>query len=84
MAENEEEIKTALHEYLEAVEKVKKLIQYEQMGFDNGEENSRQKMEFLREVLKAEVEAKKKYFSFVFSRMSWSQKEIDEWMEKNI
>lgn len=83
MPDKEEEIKTALQKYLEAVEEVKKLIHYGDI--DSEEYNYKdEEIEALRTVLKEETEAKKTYFTLVFERLKWSEKEINEWMEKNI
>jgi len=83
MLNGEEEVRGALQEYLEATEEVKKLIHYRGTEADSST-YTEEEFETLRNALKKEAEAKRKYFTLVFERLQWSQKEINEWMEKNI
>ena len=76
-------MRESLQEYLQAMEEVKKLIHYRYIEA-NESFYTEEEFEILRNALKKEAEAKKKYFTLVFERLQWSQKEIDEWIEKNI
>ena len=83
MPEDEEGVKQSLQKYLNAVEQVKKLIHGR--GTDISKHAyTDEEMQALRIALKEEAEAKKEYFTLVFERLNWSEKEIQEWMKKNI
>lgn len=85
MLNNEEDIKKALREYLEAAEEVKKIIHYRELETDKST-YSEEEFEALRRLLKKEKEAKRRFFALLFEKLkvNWSQEEIDKWMEKNI
>jgi len=85
MFNNEEDVKKALREYLQAAEEVKRLIHYREPEGDKSV-YSEQEFETLRELLKKEKETKKSFFTLLFEKLkvNWSQEEIDKWMEENI
>jgi len=85
MFNNEEDVKKALREYLQAAEEVKRLIHYREPEADKSV-YSEQEFETLRELLKKEKETKKSFFTLLFEKLkvNWSQEEIDKWMEENI
>ena len=83
MPDSEEEVKQSLQRYLRAVEQVKKLIHDQDAGIGK-DIYTDEEIEALRTALKEEAEAKREYFTLVFGRLKWSEKETQEWMDKNI
>ena len=84
MFDQDDDIKKALAEYLRTAEEARAHIN--EWEFENEQAHANEEFEKMRELLKQEKDAKRKFFSMYIEnlKINWSQEEIDEWMEKNI